>query len=293
MRGSCHNVPGVTFKGAVRRLVPRQARNWLRSPRRSLRWLSDEVSHALGRHSELALFPGWSLRCHPAAARTAFTPLIADPEQRREMEAFIAECRPGMKLLDVGAHFGLFSLAALHYGGPEAAAVAVDPSAGATRMIRINATLNGFGRRLTVVTAAAAEQSGTLGLVPVGVIAAGYFVRPDSREAPSETVAVPAFSIDDLCAQLPFSPTHIKIDVEGYEAEVLNGASRTLALRPAPVLFIELHNGMVRARGASPQHTLDLLQAKGYVRLERERHPIAADRVLADDVVRLIARAAA
>ena len=46
-------------------------------------------------------------------------------------------------------------------------------------------------------------------------------------------------TIDDLCAAEDLRPDFIMIDVEGFEVEVLEGASRTLRHRPA--LLIEVH----------------------------------------------------
>lgn len=54
------------------------------------------------------------------------------------------------------------------------------------------------------------------------------------------SVAVDVVSLDDVCASRGIDPRHtgIKIDVQGYEREVLAGASRALAL--VPYLEMEL-----------------------------------------------------
>src|SRR4051794_32708229 len=116
------------LRDLVRPCIPRGIRNWVRSPTKSARWIWDEVRYASGQTQEVRVRPDWSLLCHPAAYRFAYYAQHADEEQVAEFDGFISTCRPGMVLFDIGAHFGLFSLAALHYGGIAARAVAVDPS---------------------------------------------------------------------------------------------------------------------------------------------------------------------
>ena len=85
---------------------------------------------------------GWSLVCHPAAQRFAYFAQNNDQDQIAEFDSFLREITPDAVLIDIGAHFGLFSLAVLHYGGPKAISVAVDPSPMAVRFIKTQAELN-------------------------------------------------------------------------------------------------------------------------------------------------------
>src|SRR5437588_8190259 len=47
----------------IRTIVPRRARNWLRSPSKSIEWLWDSLCFSVGATRELALLPGWHLVC--------------------------------------------------------------------------------------------------------------------------------------------------------------------------------------------------------------------------------------
>ena len=183
---------------------------------------------------------------------------MEDPEQRAEFQMFLPHCSDAMLLLDIGAHFGIFSLAAAHFGG---AAVAVDPSPIATRMIRTQTSLNGCDDRVKIVQAAVGEVGGTVEMLSSGVFSDGYFKvikgrsRRDVRQVSSTTI--------DKISQQYGEPTHIKIDVEGHEGAVLRGATGTLS-RCSPVLFIELHNQMVASEGGKPGLVLDELESFGY-----------------------------
>src|SRR5688572_21291106 len=166
---------GPSLLKRMSRIIPRPVRNWLRSPSATLAWLRDDLRHRIGADRVVEMRPGWKLRCHPAAYRMAYRAQADDLDQVDELDSFIASCTPGMVLFDLGAHFGMFSLAAIHYGGSGARAVAVDPSHSACRMTAAQAAVNGAGGRISVVEAAVAAHPGSCEMVPVGVIAAGYF----------------------------------------------------------------------------------------------------------------------
>lgn len=55
----------------------------------------------------------------------------------------------------------------------------------------------------------------------------------------------------------------IKLDVDGYEASVLQGAERTIK-RDKPLLFMEFHATLLRQAGTDPQELLNKLQSFGY-----------------------------
>src|SRR6185312_4179668 len=151
-----------TGRAWVRRTTPRWLRNWVRNPRATGRWLrsayqwrrrgavvltfgpvQDSAVAGLGlrgpqagastsgARGEDAMGPApvnaWRLRCHPESART-FGLFLRDPDSIAELAEFRQAATPGMRLLDIGAHYGFFSLVALALGGEEARALAVEPS---------------------------------------------------------------------------------------------------------------------------------------------------------------------
>jgi FkbM family methyltransferase len=272
----------------ARTVVPRRLRNWLRSPRASLGWLGDGLLDALGGPVPLEIRPGWVLVC-PRAARRAYGAHIADPDQAAELDGFIAACRPPMRLFDVGAHFGLFSFAALRFGGPLARAVAVDPSPAAVRMARRVARRNGLADRLETVQAAAGVAEGRVGMVDVGVQASGYYVPADAAHPASEQSAVPAVTVDALARRFG-QPTHLKIDVEGSEEEVLRGATAVLRSAEPPAVFLELHHRMVRERGLDPAGALELLAAWEFTIYDNRSRIWDREALLRGDLVRVVAR---
>lgn len=158
---------------------------------------------------------------------------------------------PGGLFLDVGANLGYFSMVAARRAK---AVYAVEAQERMVSEIRKNAELNGFENVEAILAAAGAAPA------LVAMPSAG---RPNSQVATpgeAETVVVPVLKLGDYFAH-DMTPTVMKVDVEGFELEVLRGAEAIL--RKGPALFIELHQSMADY-GAKPRDVLGILQDHGY-----------------------------
>jgi len=189
-----------------------------------------------------------------------------------------------MFLFDIGAHFGIFSLAAAHFGGR---AVAVDASPTATRMIEIQNRVNGLESKVRVIRAAVSDAGGVMEMLSSGVFSYGYFKVAGGRSK-SELTRVKAVTIDEMADKFG-GPTHIKVDVEGHELAVLRGARATLS-HSSPVLFLELHNEMVISEGRNPGDVLDELAHLGYAMFGLDGQLVSRDAVLERPISRIVAK---
>jgi FkbM family methyltransferase len=280
----------ISAKNLVRAWIPRSTRNWLRSPGKSIQWAWDGVRNNVGANRTIQLRPNWNVRCHPAVCRFVIENQNADPEQAAEFDAFIANSFSDMVFFDIGAHFGIFSLAAFHYGGRKAKVVSVDPSPVACRIMNIQAKLNGLSSRMSIIQASVGEQDGWQDMVAVGVLSAGYLVAPSDDHSSGELTRTKAVTLDQLSRDFKLVPTHVKIDVEGSEAEVLRGGCDLLSRDDAPLVFLELHNQMIRDRNENPEDTLLLLKKFGYEIFAMDNRPIYKDEILSKPIVRVIAK---
>lgn len=272
------------LKTVVRATVPRELRNWLRSPSRSAEWLWDSARYSLGATNSIELPPNVQLLCHPYAYKVYQQAQIDDPDQRDEYCSFVSNCWKGMHLFDIGAHFGVFSLTAAKLGGN---AVAVDPSPISCRMIARQSRLNGCAEEIRILQAAASDATGAIGMLSSGVFTAGYY-RVAKERRQSELTETQAITIDDISRQFG-RPTHVKIDVEGHEAPVLRGATWTLR-EFAPLLFLELHNDMVRSAAGNPTAILAELDALNYRTYDTTGQMIDKTTIIRRPIVRIVAR---
>lgn len=272
--------PGKNF---IRAAVPRPIRNWLRSPSRSAEWLLDSVRFYAGTTKSIDVAPDLKMVCHPQAYRAAFQYQISDPDQRTEFEHFVSLCSPGMFLFDIGAHFGIFSVATALKGGR---AVAVDPSPPAARMISRQLALNRCKDKVQVVLAAVSDSNGVIDLLSSGVFSHGFFKVVEGRQRRDLTESA-AITIDEMARRFG-APTHIKIDVEGHEAAVLRGARNLLASH-SPVLLLELHNEMLRNDGGNPEAALDELALLGFAAFGLGGRRLESSEILSEPISRVLA----
>lgn len=135
--------------------------------------------------------------------------------------------------VDVGANEGAWSLAVASLARPSKL-VAVEPAPESVR--RLRAALSGIPGA-EVVEAAAGDTPGTAMLNITRHSHNVSLVEPRSREMDAlygggydvaERIAVETRTLDDITASLP-AISLLKIDVQGFERAVLDGAPQTLA----------------------------------------------------------------
>ncbi len=144
-----------------------------------------------------------------------------EPETTR---LFRRLAHPGWTVLDVGANVGYFSVVAANLGTPGSRVVAFEPHPQLADMIAQSIPLNP-NLNITLERAACGDRSGmmALHLSPQdrnnGLSTLRTDIFPDAP-----TVQVPVLRLDDYCTEYDLRPDLLKIDVEGFEAQVLRGA---------------------------------------------------------------------
>ncbi|MGE3979781.1 MAG: FkbM family methyltransferase [Nitrospira sp.] len=222
--------------------------------------MASRLQRWFGRTAEVPLLDNWSVRCHPICVGE-FSVFQSDLEQKQELRAFSRLATRSMQFLDIGTHWGVFTLAALYLGGPKARVIAIEASREAAGILRDNLLLNAADEHVTIINAACSETDGQIQMLTTGAGGAGYYVPTESPR--SDSISVPSFTADTIVAHHSFCPTHMKVDVEGCELEVLQGAKSTLA-NHRPILFLELHGDLLRKRQRSPEEVLRHLTKLGY-----------------------------
>ena len=141
------------------------------------------------------------------------------------------------RLLDIGALHGTFSLA--FTARPNTIALAIDPSLTAIDTLRENCRLNP-GHDIRIFNAAVGATEGKVAMRAVDILLQA--VGQDDADA-HDIHQVPMLTVDTIVADQRFRPDIVKIDVEGYEREVLLGMSRTIqCFRPVQTAAFAPHS---------------------------------------------------
>jgi FkbM family methyltransferase len=86
-------------------------------------------------------------------------------------------------------------------------------------------------------------------------------------------ISVPMTTLDSaLDAIAPGTIRLIKVDVQGYDLQVLDGMQETLRRNPAVVLLLEVSGALLKESGASGREYVDRLRALGFDGFEIQEH---------------------
>lgn len=181
--------------------------------------------------------------------------------------------RGGDVFADVGANVGVYSVLASGVRG--AITVAVEPTPETLAHLRANLALNNIEDRVIIAECALGAEAGTQSFVvdmdTVNHVAAAEDAGRATRDVDTRT-------LDALFADAP--PNLMKIDVEGFETEVLRGGPDTLANPALKALIIEL-NGSGDRYGYDEQQIHQALlghgfQCHAYEPFSRALNPVAS-----------------
>jgi FkbM family methyltransferase len=182
--------------------------------------------------------------------------------------------KPGATVWDVGANVGLFSFAAAGLAGKGGRVYAFEPDAWCIQLLRRSANLQAPTRAPVCPIAAALSDSCSLREFQLATRSRSSNALAGHGQSQTggfrELQTVVALSLDWLLGFLP-APHVLKIDVEGAELKVLQGA-RTLLEQHRPVVICEV------SPEQSPEVS-ELFHSHGYT-LENAELPPAQRRPL-------------
>jgi FkbM family methyltransferase len=186
------------------RLIPANAvLPVLQGPLRGLRWIAGSSNH------------GCWLGSYELPKQLQFTKFI----------------KPGSVVYDLGANVGFYTLLAAVSVGGAGRVFAFEPLPENLAFLHKHLQLNGI-ENVTVVPSAVTSQVGTARFAPAPGRGMGHLHEAGELQVTTVT-------LDSIVRTCP-PPQLIKIDIEGAELGVLQGASQMLAVH-RPIIFLATH----------------------------------------------------
>lgn len=190
---------------------------------RSYRILRDAAS----RRKSVQTKYGFSLSGDPSMA--------SEDWESDEIIVFLELMQTHDAVLDIGANIGFYSCLAASRGKHT---VSIEPSARNLNFLCRNLWQNRF-RDVEVFPLGLARQAGLGRIYGFGGIAS--FVPGWAQAGESQSILVPLTTLDTITiGRFKNQKLLIKMDVEGFELDVLAGAVKTLGFNPKPTWLVEI-----------------------------------------------------
>ena len=187
----------------------------------------------------------WAVLHRSSSSRIVY----ANPPDHQEMLVWQQVLQPGDIFVDVGANIGSYAIWAAELG---AECIALEPADDTFALLSENAALNGY--QIEVIQAAAGAACGTVRFT------SGQDTL--NRMDPEGSVETAMVTIDSVVANRTVAG--MKIDVEGFEIEVLRGCEHALAEQRIQLIQLEWNGTSAKAVGADRRPVADLLAGHGY-----------------------------
>ena len=177
---------------------------------------------------------------------------------------YFRDSPPGAILLDVGGNVGLTSMPVAAMGRR---VFVFEPVPLNLRVLKLAACFNGFGDRFTLVGAAVGAAEGTVDVfVPhgrsdnaaLGESVSTANVGGQAARTPVPMVALDAWAAGALSPADLASVWLVKIDVQGFELRVMEGARGLLAALPPAAWVVAEHDPNLMAKAGLPDATGDI-----------------------------------
>lgn len=241
------------------KLVKEYIRNTFAGIFAALRSLYCNILHIKHLHSNVPfmLSPGYSFVI-VSETKWAFDDFALADRIRSyaEMKSFLKAAQVKNTLLDIGALFGVFSLA-FTCNDSSKSAFAIEPGPYQFSVLKRHARINkgdikpfkiAFGDNEGFIQ----MRHNVTHLQAVG-----------KDEDLTESFRIKTTTLDRFVIQNKIMPDIIKIDVEGYELHVLKGGEKFLKSSD-PVIFFEIHTLFLKAHGINAGHIEQLIRPLGY-----------------------------
>lgn len=195
------------------------------------------------------------------ASRLTFYFGLSEPDLFRLYDEFI---KPGMIVFDVGANIGLHSLYIANRVAPSGKVFSFEPVRNIFLRLKSH-VLNNKVNNISLHNCALGEKPGVLSFSENREDTSRSFVF-HADESTTEELLAPVETIDRFVKQNDIRHINfLKIDVEGFEENVLRGADESLSASIIDIIQVELDESSASRNGNLSRNAVEFLSQKGYL----------------------------
>jgi len=175
------------------------------------------------------------------------------------------ELDPGMNVLEVGANIGYYVKLVANEIGSCGRILAFEPSRINMNMLRKNIELSSLEDIVHLENAAVGETSGSAELFIMDKANTSSLIkRNDGALTQVNSEIVPIVSIDEYLNASEFIFDWFRMDVEGYEFEIIRGMRESIKRSNPKGCFIEVHSSLFPELGHTTLEFLELMNTIGF-----------------------------
>lgn len=169
--------------------------------------------------------------------------------------------------IDVGANIGFYSVFLAKYLSDKSKVLCIEPTDEAFELLKKNLEVNGVENKALLFKGVCSNDTvdKKINYIPFKeeYSSVGDIVHPSVKGQLVKSLTVNSNTIDQLVEMHNLKPGFIKIDVEGGEGQVIDGAKLTLK-EFRPVIISELCDSFLKVNGSSAREVVQQLESKGY-----------------------------
>lgn len=185
-----------------------------------------------------------------------------EPDESQFLRSLL---KPGDTFVDVGTNFGWYACLAGALVGPAGRVLAFEPLGVLAADARACADRNGLSGWVDVFGTALGDSTGELAIHTFAGLPIGHASASDLGRADAVAHLCPIAPLDTILARERVENVDaVKCDVEGYELQVLAGATRLLGSKRAPIVQFEGNPQTLGACGTCPSALFEKLRGLGY-----------------------------
>ncbi len=210
-----------------------------------------------------SLTPTKKIICEPNNSYGSFIVYARFPEYS-ELKFTSSYLEKSDTFIDVGAHIGdgvLLAADKITNGR----IIAFEPTPAIITKLKMNLTINGLEKKVQVVEKIVSDKVGSEMFILQAESEINSIAHKHVAQKAEKTVKILATTLDAFAAQENLTQIQLlKIDVEGAEPKVFDGAKKLLQKHALEVIIFEINPRGLTAWGSSPQELCLFVEKFGY-----------------------------